>query len=199
MLSLPANADGQRIIEHRGKIVAGRILRSSSRSHLSPDEGSRPFGGGGVSRVKCQVRQTLTTLCAKIAKGAAACCTFDDVDVIRRLKRAYRLQETERASPMRQRFQTSSPPIGDSLNSSRRHRMMRDIPQGAIFGKRTCPDLRGLKLTGTKPGRHRRFNGLLTACAEGSSTPSMEPGIKQSPHNGPRDLKKQGEDHMELY
>src|SRR6195952_2410148 len=48
-------AAGKALVEHRGKIVAGRIIGSSSRSHLFSRCGyRRPFGLRGVSRVKCQ-------------------------------------------------------------------------------------------------------------------------------------------------
>src|SRR5437879_4993265 len=48
-------AAGKGLVEHGGKIVAGRMIRSSSRSHLFSRCGCRrPFGLRGVSRVKCQ-------------------------------------------------------------------------------------------------------------------------------------------------
>src|ERR1700687_3638191 len=48
-------AAGEGLVEHRGKIVAGRIIGSSSRSHLFSRCGyRRPFGLRGASRVKCQ-------------------------------------------------------------------------------------------------------------------------------------------------
>src|SRR5467141_205243 len=48
-------AAGKALVEHRGKIVAGRIIGSSSQSHLFSRCGCRrPFGLRGVSRVKCQ-------------------------------------------------------------------------------------------------------------------------------------------------
>src|SRR5229473_7666886 len=47
-------AAGKGLVEHGGKIVAGGIIRSSSRSHLFSRCGCRrPFGLRGVSRVKC--------------------------------------------------------------------------------------------------------------------------------------------------
>jgi len=47
-------AAGKGLVEHGGKIVAGRIIGSSSRSHLFSRCGCRrPFGLRGVSRVKC--------------------------------------------------------------------------------------------------------------------------------------------------
>src|ERR1700694_5135315 len=47
-------APGKGLIEHRGKIVAGRIIGSSSRSHLFSRCGyRRPFGLRGASGVKC--------------------------------------------------------------------------------------------------------------------------------------------------
>src|SRR4051812_15162435 len=48
-------AAGKGLIEHRGEIVAGRIIGSSSRSHLFSRCGyRRPFGLKGVSRAQCQ-------------------------------------------------------------------------------------------------------------------------------------------------
>src|SRR5580704_4468354 len=48
-------AAGEGLVEHGGKIVAGRIIGSSSRSHLFSRCGyCRPLGFWGVSRVKCQ-------------------------------------------------------------------------------------------------------------------------------------------------
>src|SRR4051812_11296979 len=48
-------AAGEGLVEHRGKIVAGRIIGSSSRSHLFSRCGyRRPFGLKGVSRAQCQ-------------------------------------------------------------------------------------------------------------------------------------------------
>src|SRR6202171_2389593 len=48
-------AAGKGLVEHGGKIVTGRIIRSSSRSHLFSRCGCRrPFGLKGASRVKCQ-------------------------------------------------------------------------------------------------------------------------------------------------
>src|SRR5882762_4879545 len=47
-------AAGKALVEHRGKIVAGRIIGSSSRSHLFSRCGCRRrFGLRGVSGVKC--------------------------------------------------------------------------------------------------------------------------------------------------
>src|ERR1700730_16060470 len=47
-------AAGKGLVEHGGKIVAGRIIGSSSRSHLFSRCGCRrPFGLRGVSGVKC--------------------------------------------------------------------------------------------------------------------------------------------------
>src|SRR6202158_2176905 len=68
-------AAGKGLVEHGGKIVTGRIIRSSSRSHLFSRCGyRRPFGVGGASRVKCQGPQTLTTaLCENRKSGPAAC------------------------------------------------------------------------------------------------------------------------------
>src|ERR1700733_697880 len=48
-------AAGKGLVEHRGKIVAGRVIGSSSRSHLFSRCGyRRPFGLRDVSRVKYQ-------------------------------------------------------------------------------------------------------------------------------------------------
>ena len=48
-------AAGEGLVEHRGEIVAGRIIGSSSRSHLFSRCGyRRPFGLMGVSGVQCQ-------------------------------------------------------------------------------------------------------------------------------------------------
>ncbi len=47
-------AAGEGLVEHGGKIVAGRIIGSSSRSHLFSRCGCRRlFGLKGVSRAKC--------------------------------------------------------------------------------------------------------------------------------------------------
>ncbi len=76
-------AAGERLVEHGGKIVAGRIIRSSSRSHLFSRCGyRRPFGLKGVSRVKCQgsanpddryLREIATA-------GRQHACTFDTLN-----------------------------------------------------------------------------------------------------------------------
>src|ERR1700709_822466 len=48
-------ATGKGLVEHRSEIVTGRIIGSSSRSHMFSRCGyRRPFGLTGVSRVKCQ-------------------------------------------------------------------------------------------------------------------------------------------------
>ena len=52
-------AAGKGLIKHRGEIVAGRIIRSSSRSHLFSRCGVLPaVRVKGVSRVRCQVRKS---------------------------------------------------------------------------------------------------------------------------------------------
>src|SRR6478672_7482584 len=68
-------AAGKGLVEHGGKIVAGRTIGSSSRSHLFSRCGyRRPFGLRGVSRVRCQGPQTLTTArCEDRKSGPAAC------------------------------------------------------------------------------------------------------------------------------
>src|SRR6185295_13259055 len=48
-------AAGEGLVQHCSEIVTGRIIRSSSRSHLFSNAGyCRPFGLKGASRVKCQ-------------------------------------------------------------------------------------------------------------------------------------------------
>src|SRR6202171_3827980 len=73
-------AAGKGLVEHGGKIVTGRIIRSSSRSHLFSRCGCRrPFGLKGASRVKCQGSanpndRSLRTLARA---GRQHACTFD--------------------------------------------------------------------------------------------------------------------------
>src|SRR6185437_9142612 len=82
------------LIEHRGKIVTGRIIRRSSRSHLFSMRDCRPFGLKGISHMKCQGSANPNDrLFAEGAKaGRQHACTFDTL-MIRSLNRAYRLQE----------------------------------------------------------------------------------------------------------
>src|SRR5258708_15384578 len=55
-------AAGKGLVEHGGKIVAGRLIGSSTRSHFFSRCGYRlPFGVKGVSRARCQRPPTLTT------------------------------------------------------------------------------------------------------------------------------------------
>ena len=73
-------AAGKGLIEHRGEIVAGRIIGSSSRSHLFSRCGCRrPFGLKGASRVKCQ--RSANPNDRRLQKTAKAgrqhACTFD--------------------------------------------------------------------------------------------------------------------------
>ena len=74
-------AAGKGLVEHRGEIVAGRIIRSSSRSHLFSRCGyRRPFGLRGVSRVKCQGSANPNDRSSRreIARaGRQHACTFD--------------------------------------------------------------------------------------------------------------------------
>src|ERR1700688_4157836 len=65
-------AAGEGLVEHGGKIVAGRIIGSSSRSHLFSRCGvRRPFGFKGISGVKCQgSAKTLTTAYREIVATA---------------------------------------------------------------------------------------------------------------------------------
>ena len=63
-------ATGKALVEHRGKIVAGGIIGSSSRSHLFSRCGyRRPFGLKGVSGVKCQGSAKPDDRLAKIARA----------------------------------------------------------------------------------------------------------------------------------
>ena len=83
-------AAGKGLIEHRGEIVAGRIIGSSSRSHLFSRCGyRRPFGLRGVSGVKCQGSANPDDrLAGNRESGPAACLHVRYVDLIRSLKRA---------------------------------------------------------------------------------------------------------------
>src|ERR1700761_9632537 len=76
-------AAGEGLVEHRGKIVTGRIIGSSSRSHLFSRCGyRRPFGLKGVSGVKCQGSANPDDrLARQIARaGRQHACTFDTFD-----------------------------------------------------------------------------------------------------------------------
>src|SRR6202048_992721 len=73
-------AAGKGLVEHGGKIVAGRIIGSSSRSHLFSRCGCRrPFGLRGVSGVKCWGSANPNDRSQrKIATaGRQHACTFD--------------------------------------------------------------------------------------------------------------------------
>ena len=78
-------AAGKALVEHRGKIVAGRIIGSSSRSHLFSRCGyRRPFGLRGVSGVKCQRSANPNDrLAGNRESGPAACLHVRYVDLIR--------------------------------------------------------------------------------------------------------------------
>ncbi|MFL6820136.1 MAG: hypothetical protein ACJ8EF_19575, partial [Bradyrhizobium sp.] len=68
------------LVEHRGEIVAGRIIRSSSRSHLFSRCGyGRPFGLRAYRTCSVRVPQTLTTATREniAIAGRQHACTFD--------------------------------------------------------------------------------------------------------------------------
>jgi hypothetical protein len=77
-------AAGKGLIKHRGEIVAGRIIRSSSRSHLFSRCGyRRPFGLKGASRVKCQrsANPNVRSPRGVARAGRQHACTFDTLIV----------------------------------------------------------------------------------------------------------------------